>query len=129
MAERKHRFDRFASWASKATGHGMAFTAAALVTAAWAASGPLFHFSDTWQLVINTGTTVTTFMMVFLIQNSINRDSAAVHVKLDELLRVTGQARDALVGSEHLSEQEIEEVRRRIERQAEEEEAGERTSA
>jgi low affinity Fe/Cu permease len=129
VAENKHRFDRFASWASKATGHAMAFTAAAFVTVAWAASGPLFHFSDTWQLVINTGTTVMTFLMVFLIQNSINRDSAAVHVKLDELLRVTGEARDALVGAEHLSEEEIERVREQIEEKAEREEANERASA
>ena len=88
---------------------------------AWAASGPLFHFSNTWQLVINTGTTVLTFLMVFVIQNTINRDSAAVHLKLDELLRVTAEAHDALIGAEELGEEQIEELNRQ-EREAVEEE-------
>jgi low affinity Fe/Cu permease len=111
-------FERFAGTAARWSGHALAFAAAALVTVAWAASGPLFHFSDTWQLVINTGTTVLTFLMVFVIQNSINRDSAAVHVKLDELLRVTEEARNALVGAEALSEDELDQLKHNEERMA-----------
>jgi low affinity Fe/Cu permease len=118
MTSLNNRFDRFASRAARLTGHAVAFGAAVLVTVAWALSGPLFHFSDTWQLVINTGTTVLTFLMVFVIQNSINRDSAAVHVKLDELLRVTEQARNALLGSEDLTEAELEELKHDEERSA-----------
>jgi low affinity Fe/Cu permease len=101
-------FDRFASRAARLTGHAGAFTASALLVVIWAVSGPLFHFSDTWQLVINTGTTVLTFLMVFVIQNTINRDSAAMHLKVDELLRVTQEARNALVGAEVLSGKELE---------------------
>jgi low affinity Fe/Cu permease len=84
-----------------------------------AISGPIFHFSNAWQLIINTTTTVLTFLMVFLIQNTLNRDSAAIHVKLDELVRVTAQARDQLIGVEHLGDEELEGLR-----QAEEDEAG-----
>jgi low affinity Fe/Cu permease len=115
MAEKSGKFERFATWTAKASGHAIAFGAAVLVTLAWAISGPLFHFSDTWQLVINTGTTVLTFLMVFVIQNSLNRDSAAVHVKLDELIRVTAEARDALVGAEHMTEEDLERMRAQIE--------------
>jgi len=97
-------------------GHPSAFVLAALAVLAWAVSGPIFHFSDTWQLVINTGTTVLTFLMVFVIQNSINRDSMAVHLKLDELIRVTSQARDAVIGSERLTEAQIAELERDEER-------------
>lgn len=75
-------------------------------------TGPFFNFSDTWQLVINTGTTIVTFLMVFLIQNSQNRDAAAIQVKLDELIRVS-QAQNSFIGLEHLTEEELEEVRRR----------------
>jgi len=102
-----HRFQRFAAKASAFAGHSAAFTIAVLVVVTWAVSGPLFHFSDTWQLVINTGTTVFTFLMVFLLQNTMNRENAALHVKLDELLRVTGEARDALIGAERLDEEEL----------------------
>jgi low affinity Fe/Cu permease len=77
----------------------------------WAVSGPIFHFSNAWQLIINTSTTVLTFLMVFLIQNTLNRDSAAIHVKLDELIHVTEQARDQLVGIEHLGDKELERLR------------------
>jgi low affinity Fe/Cu permease len=83
----------------------------------WAVTGPIFRFSDTWQLVINTGTTIITFLMVFLIQNSQNRDSAAIQVKLDELIR-TGTVQNSFVGIEHLSADELEELRSRCEERA-----------
>jgi low affinity Fe/Cu permease len=89
----------------------------------WAISGPFFHFSDTWQLVINTGTTIVTFLMVFLIQNSQNRDSAAIQVKLDELIRVSA-AQNSLVGIEHLTDAEIEELRDKCEARAKAEKIG-----
>ena len=92
----------------------------------WGISGPLFHFSDTWQLVINTGTTIVTFLMVFLIQNSQNRDSAAIQVKLDELIRVSA-ARNSLVGIEHLTDDEIEELRTTCEARAHAEKTGDET--
>ena len=103
----EHHFERFASRVSSWAGHSLAFFAAMVIVVGWAVSGPLFGFSDTWQLVINTGTTVLTFLMVFLIQNTMNRDSAALHLKLDELIRVTSQARDALIGAERLDEDQI----------------------
>jgi low affinity Fe/Cu permease len=90
-------------------------------------TGPFFNFSDTWQLVINTGTTIVTFRMVFLIQNSQNRDAAAIQVKLDELIRVS-QAQNSFIGLEHLTEEELKEVRRRCEEAAKAERA-ERTRA
>src|SRR5919106_1025333 len=104
-------FTRFAKWASQATGKPGTFVVALAIILIWGVTGPLFDFSDTWQLFINTGTTVLTFLMVFVIQNSLNRDSAAMHVKLDELIRVTNEARDALVGAEHMTEQELDRVR------------------
>jgi low affinity Fe/Cu permease len=112
-------FDRFATLAAQRMGHGVSFAVAALFTLGWAISGPIFHFSNAWQLIINTTTTVLTFLMVFLIQNTLNRDSAAMHVKLDELVRVTAQARDQLIGVEHLGDEDLEGLR-----QAEEDEAG-----
>ena len=84
----------------------------------WAVTGPLFRFSDTWQLVINTGTTIVTFLMVFLIQNSQNRDGAAMQAKLDELLRAVDKAREQFIGIEHLTDQQIELVRAALERHA-----------
>lgn len=114
----EERFDRFASLVARVTGHATTFALAVLLVAVWAVSGPLFDFSDTWQLVINTGTTVLTFLMVFMIQNSLNRDSAALHVKLDELLRVTTEARNSLVGTERMSERELERLREEEERAA-----------
>src|SRR3954447_8581716 len=104
-------FDRFASQSARWSGHAVAFCAALAVTIAWALSGPVFKFSDTWQLVIITGTTVLTFLMVFIIQNTLNRDSAAMHLKLDELLSVTAEARDSLIGVEKLGEKQLEELR------------------
>ena len=88
------------------------FALAALIVLTWAVTGPIFHFSDTWQLVINTGTTIVTFLMVFLIQNTQNRDSEAVQLKLDELLRATRGAHTALLDIEELSEEELDEIKR-----------------
>jgi low affinity Fe/Cu permease len=120
--ERMHRqptFDRFATLAARWMGHGLTFGVAVLVTLGWALSGPIFHFSNAWQLIINTTTTVLTFLMVFLIQNTLNRDSAAIHVKLDELVRVTEQARDQLIGVENLGDEDLQRLR-----QAEQDGAG-----
>jgi len=105
-------FTEVANGVSHAAGHAAAFIVCCVVVAAWAASGPLFGFSDTWQLVINTGTTIVTFLMVFLIQNTQNRDGAAIQAKLDELLRVTA-ASNAFIGIEHLTEEEVNEFRER----------------
>jgi low affinity Fe/Cu permease len=112
----KPAFDRFATAAARWMGQGLAFGIAALLTLGWAVSGPIFHFSNAWQLIINKSTTVLTFLMVFLIQNTLNRDSAAIHVKLDELVRVMQQARDQLIGIEDLGDKELERLRRAQER-------------
>jgi low affinity Fe/Cu permease len=119
-------FGELANRTSIAAGRASTFLLAVAVVAIWAISGPIFHFSDTWQLVINTGTTIVTFLMVFLIQNSQNRDSAAIQVKLDELIRV-GAARNSLVGIEHLSDKELEEIRNKCEARAAAEKAGDQT--
>ena len=120
--------DRFFTWfASKisfVSGQPLAFVVAVGTIIVWGVTGPLFAFSDTWQLVINTGTTIVTFLMVFLIQNSQNRDSAAIQVKLDELIRVSS-AQNSFVGIEHLTDEELEEIRNKCERRAEAEAAGE----
>jgi low affinity Fe/Cu permease len=108
-----------ASWSAKHTGHPLAFALALSVILAWAVTGPLFGFSDTWQLVINTGTTIVTFLMVFLIQNAQNRDGAAIQIKLDELIRATKGAQNVLLDLEELSENELEAMRREYERLAE----------
>jgi low affinity Fe/Cu permease len=100
-------FDRFASAVTRWAGTPLAFCAAVLVIAAWAISGPVFHFSENWQLVINTGTTIITFLMVFLIQQSQNKDSVAMHLKLNELLASNRQASNRLVGIEELDEQDL----------------------
>lgn len=104
-------FRKFASGISTAAGSSWAFLSAMLLVVVWAVSGPLFHFSETWQLVINTGTTIITFLMVFLIQNTQNRDSAALHLKLDELLRSTDNATTSLIDSENLSDEDLENLR------------------
>jgi low affinity Fe/Cu permease len=101
-------FDHFAKATAKTAGHPSAFTVGVGVIVIWALTGPIFRFSDTWQLVINTGTTVITFLMVFLIQNTQNRDSAAMHLKVDELLRATQGAHTALVELEDMTEEELE---------------------
>jgi low affinity Fe/Cu permease len=108
-------FSRFAKWTAHATGHPIAFVFAAAIIGVWLISGPLFAFSDTWQLVVNTGTTIVTFLMVFLIQNTQNRDSAAVHLKLDELVRAVNGAHNALLDLEELTEADLERLRSRYE--------------
>jgi low affinity Fe/Cu permease len=113
---------RFFNWCAAKTstgaGHPMTFGTAVGIILVWAASGPIFHYSDTWQLIINTGTTIVTFLMVFLIQNSQNRDAAAMQAKLDELLRAVDKAREQFIGIEHLTDQQIELVRTALERHA-----------
>ncbi len=104
-------FTRFAKRTARASGQPSAFMVAVLVIAAWAVTGPIFRWSDTWQLVINTGTTIVTFLMVFLIQNTQNRDSEAMQVKLDELIRAVEGAHNALLGLEELSQEELDRVR------------------
>ena len=111
-------FTYCASRISTATGQPVAFIVALTIVIVWAVTGPLFHYSDTWQLVINTGTTIVTFLMVFLIQNSQNRDAAAMQAKLDELLRAVKEARAQFIGIEHLSDTQIEEIRAALESEA-----------
>ena len=111
-------FTRFANSVATAAGKPATFVLCCVAIIAWAASGPLFGFSDTWQLVINTGTTIVTFLMVFLIQNTQNRDGAAIQAKLDELIRATEQARNQFVGLEHLTEEEVEQARRQCDADA-----------
>ena len=111
-------FTRFAKWASRAVGRPAAFTIAVAALVLWGASGPLFGFSDTWQLIINTGTTIVTFLMVFLIQNTQNRDAEAMHVKLDELIRSNKTAHNALLDLEDLEEEELDRIRADYERLA-----------
>ncbi|RUW22606.1 low affinity iron permease family protein [Mesorhizobium sp. M4B.F.Ca.ET.215.01.1.1] len=103
-------FNRMAEAVAHATGRPWAFALCLGSVLTWAATGPVFHYSETWQLVINTGTTIVTFLMVFLIQNTQNRDGAAIQAKLDELIR-SGQGKNAFIGIEHLTEQEVEEFR------------------
>jgi low affinity Fe/Cu permease len=109
-------FGAIARWASSALGSGRAFAVACAVVLAWALAGPLFHFSDTWQLVINTGTTIVTFLMVFLIQNTQNRDARAIHLKLDELIRSINEARNKLIDLENCSDEDLDRVQREFER-------------
>jgi len=103
-------FHKFAAHAAAAVGSPWAFLAAVLIIVGWAFTGPVFGYSDTWQLVINTGTTIVTFLMVFLIQNTQNRDARAIHLKLDELLRAVATARTGLVGLEELSDEELDKL-------------------
>ena len=122
MADSKHPcspFTRFAKWSSREAGRPKAFGLAVIILLIWAISGPFFGFSDTWQLVINTGTTIITFLMVFLIQSTQNRDSEAIHVKLDELIRATKGAHNALLDLEELGEEELDRIRKDYEKLAE----------
>ena len=111
-------FTRVANATAQAAGRPATFVACLAIVIGWAVSGPIFGFSDTWQLIINTGTTIVTFLMVFLIQNTQNRDSAAIQVKLDELIRSHRSARNRFIGIEHLTEEELEEVRALCEKAA-----------
>lgn len=107
-------FRKFAQKTSAMVGSPWAFISAATIVMVWAFTGPLFGFSDTWQLVINTGTTIITFLMVFLIQNTQNRDAKAVHIKLDELIKGVTGARTGLVDLEELSDEELESLKKRV---------------
>jgi len=117
MDKHSNWFTRSARAASKFTGRPLCFMLASATIVAWLISGPLFGFSDTWQLIINTGTTIITFLMVFLIQNTQNRDTAALHIKLDELIRVT-KGHNALMDLEELEEAELEAFRKKYEQLA-----------
>ena len=121
-------FTRIAGWIANAAGQPFTFITAVVIIAVWAVTGPLFHYSDTWQLIINTGTTIVTFLMVFLIQNSQNRDGAAMQAKLDELLRAVDKARERFIGIEHLTDQQIELVRTALERYAKDAEGKDETA-
>jgi low affinity Fe/Cu permease len=112
----KDRFNEFSRKTSDSVGSVWAFLLAVGVVIIWGATGPLFHYSDTWQLVINTSTTIVTFIMVFLIQSTQNRDAKAVHLKLDELIRAVSSARNDLLDLEHLPEEELEELATQFDR-------------
>ena len=107
------QFSRFASRTAQLVGHPKMFLAAVVLLVIWAISGPLLHFSDTWQLIINTGTTIITFLVVFLIQNTQNRDAKALHLKLDELIRSHVPARNEMIDIEKLSDEELDEIEHR----------------
>jgi low affinity Fe/Cu permease len=109
-------FSRFASSTAQVVGHPYMFLFAVIVLVLWAVSGPFFHFSDTWQLIINTGTTIITFLVVFLIQNTQNRDAKALHLKLDELIRSHHPASDDLIDIQKLSDEELDQLEKRYER-------------
>ncbi|HET7322240.1 MAG TPA: low affinity iron permease family protein [Longimicrobiaceae bacterium] len=109
-------FRIFAQRTSQVVGSAWSFLFAALVIVVWACTGPIFNYSDTWQLVINTGTTIVTFLMVFLIQNTQNRDARAMHLKLDELLRAGTQARTGMVDLEDLSDEELDRLQHEFQR-------------
>jgi len=115
MRKFNESFRRIASASANAVGSKWAFILSVLIVVVWAATGPMFHFSDTWQLVINTGTTIVTFLMVFLIQNTQNRDAKAIHLKLDELIRGVKGARTHLVNLEEMSDEELADLQRQFE--------------
>lgn len=107
-------FSQFATWTAHASGTPITFVLAVLVILIWAITGPVFNFSDTWQLVINTGTTIVTFLMVFLIQSTQNRDGLAIQIKLDELVRALESANNKFVGIEKLTEDEVKTLREEV---------------
>jgi len=107
MMYRRSQFSNLAKWTSRAAGHPAAFVGSVGIIVLWAILGPYFRYSDTWQLVINTGTTIVTFLMVFLVQNTQNRDGAAVQLKLDELIRAMQGAHNAFLDLEELTEEEL----------------------
>ncbi len=112
---RSTAFGWFAKWTSRTAGHPVAFALAGGIIVAWLVTGPLFRFSDSWQLVINTGTTIVTFLMVFLIQNTQNRETAAIQLKLDELIRAVEGAHNALLDLEELTEDDLDRMKARYE--------------
>jgi low affinity Fe/Cu permease len=112
----RNAFGKFARWSSSILGSAWSFAAAISIILLWALTGPTFHFSDTWQLIINTGTTIVTFLMVFLIQNTQNRDAKAMHLKLDELIRALEPARNHLVDLEKMSDEELQKLEKQFER-------------
>ena len=116
-------FAKFANVTAKATGSPPAFLICVALVLAWAMSGPLFRFSEAWQLVINTGTTIVTFLMVFLIQNTQNRDTDELHIKIDELLRVTKDAQNAVLSLDNLDQKELRELRKKYKAMGDQEEA------
>lgn len=116
MRGMKDIFRHLAQWTSRIAGTPKAFFFALLIVAVWAVTGPVFNYSDTWQLVINTGTTILTFLMVFLIQNTQNRDSHAIHLKLDELIRAIKSARNELIDVEDEADEKLEALEREFER-------------
>ena len=107
----RSRFTRFAKWTAHATGRPITFFLAAIAIVVWLVTGPIFQFSDTWQLVINTGTTIVTFLMVFLIQSTQNRDAEAVQVKLDEIIRAIGNAQNELLDLEEMEAEDLDKIR------------------
>ncbi|HEY4193952.1 MAG TPA: low affinity iron permease family protein [Mucilaginibacter sp.] len=112
MKKKKNLFERFADWATTATGSSGAFITAIVVIVVWAVTGPLAHYSDTWQLIINTGTTIVTFLMVFLIQKSQNKDSKAIHLKLNELIASHQGTSNRMVDIENLSEKDLDHLQK-----------------
>ena len=118
MANQRLWFANFAQWVSHVTGRPVTFLVALATILVWALVGPVFGYSDTWQLVINTATTIITFLMVFVIQNTQNRDTAAMHIKIDELIRVTQKARNVLLDLEELDDKTLEALREDYEKLA-----------
>ena len=116
MPKKKNLFERFSNWATNATGSSAAFIIAALTVVIWAVTGPVFKYSETWQLVINTGTTIVTFLMVFLIQKSQNKDSKAIHLKLNEILASHEGTSNRMVDIENLTEEELDKLHKFYER-------------
>jgi low affinity Fe/Cu permease len=112
----RETFRLFAQHTADIVGSPAMFLAAILLIVGWALAGPFYHYSDTWQLVINTGTTIITFLMVFLIQNTQNRDTKAIHLKLDELIRSVQAARNTFIDLEHLSDEELEQLQKEFQR-------------
>jgi low affinity Fe/Cu permease len=122
IVQKNHRtslFTAFANHTSRAAGHHLTFSLAVLVILVWAVTGPIFGFSDTWQLIINTGTTIVTFLMVFLIQNTQNRDSTAMHLKLDEIIRALDGAHNTLMDLEDLEDKDLQAIQKRYKALAE----------